>query len=224
MIVADCGSTWTKILNTGDGSLSIIQTSEMSGPGPESFDIATGHSAAGRCGEFRNELIALTAGARKMIGKPDFTVVDVGGRDIKLISMNSGRISKMDWNLACGSSTGATIELLGRYYGIDFSSLRGSDRWINVTCGVFGMEKVLEHVSKGGEPSEGVARFIHGLVRNVHDFAGRPEQLYLSGGFCENNCFVETMERYCDLTLLGRAVLIEGLIEELENRNKESDI
>ncbi len=210
MILADCGSTWTKIYDTEDDSLEIIQTSELIGD-KRRFDIATGHSAVNRCDEFRNELIALAAGAGSMVNTSSYTVVDVGGRDIKLMSIANGKIKKMDWNLACGSTTGATIELLGRYYGIDFSELEASDKWINVTCGVFGMEKVLEFVSSGGLPSEGVARFIHGLVRNVFDFAGRPDRLYLSGGFCENRCFLETMEKYCEVIPLGRAVLVEGL-------------
>jgi len=216
MILADCGSTWTKIYDTEDDSLEIMPTSELIGDHRPPFDIATGHSAVNRCEEFRNELIALAAGARSMVDSDSYTVVDVGGRDIKLISIDQGRIRKMDWNLACGSTTGATIELLGRYYGIDFSELGASGKWINVTCGVFGMEKVLEFVSSGGLPSEGVARFIHGLVRNVFDFAGRPEKLYLSGGFCENRSFLETMRKYCEVIPLGRAVLVKGLMAGME--------
>jgi activator of 2-hydroxyglutaryl-CoA dehydratase len=180
MLLADCGSTWTKIYDTENDTLRIIQTSEMAGCNNCHFDIATGHSARSRCNLFRNELLALASGARAMVDSSSFTVVDVGGRDIKLISIENGRIRRIDWNLACGSTTGATIELLGRYYGIDVSEMEPSDEWINVTCGVFGMEKVLEFVSTGGLPSEGLARFIHGLVRNVYDFAGRPKRLYLS--------------------------------------------
>lgn len=215
MILADCGTTWSKIYDTEDDSLEIIETRELIKSSPGRFDIATGHSARKRCEEFRNELIALSAGARKLIKSENFTVVDVGGRDVKLVSMENGKIRKIDWNLSCGSTTGATIELLGKYYGIDYSRLEASDKWINVTCGVFGMEKVLEFVSMGGSPSEGIAHFIHGLVRNVYDFSGRPEELYLSGGFCENRCFVDSMSRYCRVIKLGRAVLVEGLRVEV---------
>jgi len=218
MKLADCGSTWTKIYDTENDSLKIIKTSDMVRSGNNRFDLATGHSGMNRCGEFRNELLALTAGAGRMVDSDSFTVVDVGGRDIKLISMQNGSVSRIDWNLSCGSTTGATIELLGNYYGVDFSELPASDKWVNVTCGVFGMEKVLEFVSNGGLPSEGVARFIHGLVRNVYDFAGRPEMLYLSGGFCENRCFLETLKKYCEVKPLGRAVLVEGLRAELNGR------
>lgn len=216
MRLADCGSTWTKIYDTEDDSLEIIQTREMIRREGAKFDIATGHSGKNRCLKFKNELLALAEGGLALVDEDDFSVVDVGGRDVKYVSFGGRKVNKIDWNLACGSTTGATVELLGRYYEIDFSSLEPTEKWINVTCGVFGMEKVLEYVSTGESPEESVARFIHGMVRNVFDFVGRPERLHLSGGFCENSCFIETMGRYCELVPLGRTVLVEGLKSEME--------
>ncbi len=95
---------------------------------------------------------------------------------------------------------------------MDFASLPPADRWVNVTCGVFGMEKVLEQISLGTSPEASVAMFLHGLVRNVVEFIGRPEHFYLSGGFCENPCFLGTAARYCRVTPLGRTVLLDGLV------------
>lgn len=211
MLIADCGSTWTKILDTGSGRLEIIKTRDMVKRRDLHFDVATGHSAKGRCSSFRNELIALAEGALALVPGSDFSVVDVGGRDVKFVRFRERRIDKLDWNLSCGSSTGATMELLGNYYEIDFRALPPSPEWINVTCGVFGMEKVLEQVSTGIPAEDSIAMFLHGMVRNVYDFAGRPETLHLSGGFCENDCFLKTFARYCDIKPLGRAVPLEGL-------------
>jgi len=216
MLIADCGSTWTKIIETGTGELDIISTRELVRRSGLFFDVATGHSGRNRCGVYRNELIALAQGSLSLVDDEDFSIVDVGGRDVKFIRFAGRRVKKLDWNLACGSSTGATIELLGNYYEVDFSGLPASGRWINVTCGVFGMEKVLEHVSTGTSPEDAVAMFLHGMVRNVFDFSGRPEHLYLSGGFCENRCFLETMEKYCGVTPLGRTVPLEGLKDGIE--------
>lgn len=211
MLIADCGSTWSKILETGTGELEIIQTRELIRRPGAFFEIATGHSAKNRCRVYRNELVALAEGSLALVPDDDFSVVDVGGRDVKFVRFAGRKVSKLDWNLACGSSTGATIELLGRYYEIEFDRIAPSDRWINVTCGVFGMEKVLEHVSTGTPPEEATAMFLHGMVRNVFDFCGRPDRLHLSGGFCDNRCFLQTMEKYCSVTPLGRTVPLEGL-------------
>jgi hypothetical protein len=38
----------------------------------------------------------------------------------------------------------------------------------------------------------------------------------LSGGFCDNKCFLDLMDKYCKVIPLGRAVLIEGLKNEIE--------
>ena len=211
MLIADCGSSWTKILETVSGELEIISTRELVRREDLFFEVATGHSGKKRCKVYKNELIALAEGSLALVKEEDFSIVDVGSRDVKFVRFAGRKIKKLDWNLACGSSTGATIELLGSYYEVDFDGLPMKGKWINVTCGVFGMEKVLEHVSTGTPPEEAVAMFLHGMVRNVFDFSGRPEHLYLSGGFCENKCFMETMEKYCSVTALGRTVPLEGL-------------
>ena len=216
MRIADCGSTWTKILDPGSGAVEIITTKELVRRPDERFEVATGHCGRGRCTTYRNELIALTEGGLALVDEGDFFLVDVGGRDIKFVRLKGRKVEKLDWNLACGSTTGATLELLGNYYDIDFSTLPPSDRWVNVTCGVFGMERVLEQISLGTSPEESVAMFLHGLVRNVIVFIGRPGHFYLSGGFCENRCFMRTAERYCRVTPLGRTVLLEGLRKALK--------
>jgi activator of 2-hydroxyglutaryl-CoA dehydratase len=216
MLIADCGSTWTKILDRVTRDLEIISTRELVRREDLFFDVATGHSGKKRCRIYKNELIALAEGSLSLVGDEDFSVVDVGGRDVKFVRFTGRKVKKLDWNLACGSSTGATIELLGNYYEVEFDSLKASPDWINVTCGVFGMEKVLEHVSTGTLPEDAVAMFIHGMVRNVFNFSGRPEHLYLSGGFCENKCFLNTMEKYCSVFPLGRTVPLEGLKDVVE--------
>jgi activator of 2-hydroxyglutaryl-CoA dehydratase len=209
--IADCGSTWTKILDLDTGALEIITTKDLVRRANVSFEMATGHCGRGRAKVYRNELIALAEGGLALVKEDDFSLVDVGGRDIKFVRLAGRKVDKLDWNLSCGSTTGATLELLGNYYDIDFRMLRPSERWVNVTCGVFGMERVLEQISLGSSPEESVAMFLHGLVRNVVEFLGKPERFYLSGGFCENPCFLETAGRYCAVIPLGRAVLIEGL-------------
>jgi len=209
--IADCGSTWTKILDLESNALEIITTKELVRRRDDFFEIATGHCGRGRCATYRNELIALAEGGLSLVDEGDFSLVDVGGRDIKFVRFRGRKVEKLDWNLACGSTTGATLELLGSYYDIDFAALPPSDKWVNVTCGVFGMERVLEQISLGTTPEESVALFLHGLVRNVIDFLGRPDRFYLSGGFCENRCFVRTAERYARVVPLGRTVLLEGL-------------
>jgi len=216
MLIADCGSTWAKVLETEYDKLEIIPTVDLIKKNYPSFDIATGHSGKIRTKRFENELIALAKGALSLIQIKDFVIVDIGSRDVKYIRFKNRKIKKLDWNTSCGSSTGATIEMLGKYFDIDLSKLQPLATWINVTCGVFGMEKILEMVSAGESPSDGVAKFIHGLARNVFHFTGKPETVFLSGGFCMSKCFTGSLRNYCRIHPLGRTVLIKGLIELLK--------
>ena len=89
-----------------------------------------------------------------------------------------------------------------------------------VTCGIFGFEKIMDDISNGATPAIAVSKFIHGIAYNAWNFAKRPEKIYLSGGFCENDCLVKSLESYCEVVKLGRFKLCEGLISGYEHRRE----
>ena len=72
----------------------------------------------------------------------------------------------------------------------------------------------MDDISKGCEAQEAISKFVHGIAYNSWNFAQKPQKIYLSGGFCENKCFVKSLQEYCDVELLGRFILCEGLIDE----------
>ena len=63
-----------------------------------------------------NEIIALAKGAQKMGVDLESTVLDLGSRDAKWVKFKSGKFKDMDWNTSCASSTGATVEMLLKFY------------------------------------------------------------------------------------------------------------
>ena len=71
----------------------------------------------------------------------------------------------------------------------------------------------MDSISNGINPAEAIARFVHGIAFNAWNFFIFPEKIFLSGGFCENKCFVDSLSVYCKVELLGRFVLCEGLIK-----------
>ena len=115
-------------------------------------------------------------------------------------------------NTSCASSTGATVEMLLKFYEVKTEDLKFTSEKFNVTCGIFGMEKIMDSISNGESAEDAISKFIHGLAFNAWNFAKRPEKLYLSGGFCENKCLVDSLKKYCEVEVLGRFVLCEGLI------------
>ena len=158
-----------------------------------------------------NEIIALANGCKNVID-PNSTILDLGSRDAKWISFRDGKFHDMDWNTSCASSTGATVEMLLKFYEIKPSELCFNPDKYTVTCGIFGFEKIMDDISNGATPVVAVSKFIHGIAFNAWNFAKRPEKLYLSGGFCENKCLIESLNNYCEVVKLGRFKLCEGLI------------
>lgn len=180
------------------------------------FEKTCGHmgqkGTGNRKQETENEIIALANGCKHLVDE-NATVLDLGSRDAKWIRFSEGKFKDMDWNTSCASSTGATVEMLLKFYEVDAKELSFNSIKFPVTCGIFGLEKIMDDISKGANPPEAISKFIHGIAYNAWSFAKKPEKIYLSGGFCENKCFVKSLESYCKVELLGRFVLCEGLIE-----------
>lgn len=158
-----------------------------------------------------NEIIALAQGAKKREISSNATVLDLGSRDAKWIKFKDGKFHDMDWNTSCASSTGATVEMLLKFYGVKAEELAFNDEKFAVICGIFGMEKIMDSISAGVKPSEAISKFVHGIAFNAWNFCKKPEKIYLSGGFCDNKCLVDSLKNYCEVELLGRFVLCEGL-------------
>lgn len=181
------------------------------------FDGATGHMVKKRINEdgiYQNEMLSLAYGAKKLLNSEDLknaTIVDIGSRDIKWVRYLNGKYKDLDWNGSCGSVTGATVEMLSKFYNVDVSQIKSQQEKIPVTCGVFAMEKIMDEISANVSPDTAIAKYIHGIAYNTWKFAGSPSKIYLSGGFCLNTCFINSLKFYCELIPLGRLVLLEGL-------------
>lgn len=215
-VLGDFGTTWTKLLDTDTGQRSVFPTRDATARCLRA-DIATGHNARRWAPRHLNELIALAQGGRRLIQEPEFLLLDVGSRDVKYVHMRNTELLDMDWTATCGALTGFTLELLGRYYGIDYGSVEPAEKSVPVTCGILGMEQLFELVSEGTSESEAVARFARGIAGNAYRFIGEPKHFYLSGGMCDNRLFQLSFPNDVDVRPLGRFVLVEGLIPEMES-------
>lgn len=213
-ILGDFGTTWTKLFDIESGRRWVIPTREAAASGQRA-EVATGHNAKRWAPQFVNELIALAQGGQRLIPDPEFLLLDVGSRDVKYVHMRRGELVEMDWTATCGALTGFTLELLGRYYNLDYATIAPSSKSVPVTCGVLGMEQLFELVSEGVPVEEAVARFARGIALNSYRFIGEPPSCYLSGGMCENQLFLRSFPAQAEVRPLGRFVLVEGLVEEL---------
>ena len=219
MIYLDAGTTYSKIITDEkqfDDEFFIKQEGILSYYILPSRIIKAQNIVPTRsCGHMsnasENEIIALAQGAKKRDISSNATVLDLGSRDAKWIKFKDGKFHDMDWNTSCASSTGATVEMLLKFYGVRAEELAFDEEKFAVTCGIFGMEKIMDSISAGVKPSEAISKFVHGIAFNAWNFCKKPEKIYLSGGFCDNKCLVDSLKNYCEVELLGRFVLCDGL-------------
>ncbi len=212
-LLADFGTSYCKLLGPDkNGSPQIVATKDLDRS--LRVQVATGHNGKRYCDIYVNELTALARGGERLIGEPDFILLDCGSRDIKFVKFANGRLADMGWNAECGASMGFTIELLAAYYNIDYTTLSVPKRSFPVTCGVLGLSKIFDAVIGGDSEEKAVARFVKGIAINAFRFAGSPPKLYLSGGLCNNPLFIGSFP--CELVALDRFVLLAGLQETLE--------
>ena len=207
----DAGTTWTKILKIENDikNYSIISTREFKKQNI-AYNKSTGHSLNKTAGIYENEVVALAWGAKKYL-EDNFIALDLGSRDIKYVQYQNKKFKDMDWNCSCASATGATIEMLLKFYDVDSKDLKYTSEKYAITCGIFGLEKIMDDVANGLEPKIAISKFVHGIAFNAFNFAKNSEKICISGGFCENQCFIESLSQYCEVKPLGRFVLVDGL-------------
>lgn len=229
-IVLDAGTTWSKIIEKKSSHFMdayskylvksennynyYVLPSALLKNIDFKFDKATGHMSSSMLHskkDYENEVIALIHGFKKLV-KEDAIILDMGSRDSKWAAFHDGKFKDLDWNSSCSSSTGATIEMLLKFYSVDVKNLKfQKDKYV-ITCGIFGLEKIMDDIAKGNNAENAISKFIHGIAYNAWIFAKKPKKIYLSGGFCENECFVDSLGKYCSVIPLGRFLLCEGLL------------
>lgn len=213
MLLADFGTSYCKLLDTQSTTAVPRLIATRSIDRSMKVDIATGHNGKRYTTHYVNELTALARGGLSLTREQSFTLLDCGSRDIKYVVYGDGKIKDMGWNAECGASMGFTIELLEKYYTLDFSKMDVPKSSFSVTCGVLGMSHIFDAVVTGASEAEAVAKFVKGIAINAYNFAKQPEKIYLSGGLCDNPLFVNSFP--CPVVSLGRFVLLEGLLNSL---------
>jgi activator of 2-hydroxyglutaryl-CoA dehydratase len=210
MLLGDAGSSWCKVFETGDSKVRLVPSREVKARG-FSFAFGTGHSARSLSTRFENDLVSLSRGALALVDEGDFTALDLGSRDAKLVAFAGRRPVRLDWSVGCAAATGATLEMLGKFYAVDFSAVAVDERFSQVTCGTYAVERIMDAVAAGENAGDAIGRFIHGLARSSFDFAGRPARLFLSGGFTLCAPYLAALSRYTEVVPLGRTAPLAGL-------------
>jgi predicted CoA-substrate-specific enzyme activase len=140
------------------------------------------------------------------------TVVDVGGQDCKIISLDDdGRVLNFVMNDKCAAGTGKFFEVMARSFDCsldEFAQLSlQSDTPANITkqCSVFAESEVITLINDGVDQADIAAGLVDSIVRRliamIHR-VGLAPKLVISGGCAKNEALVRGMERAMKLEIL----------------------
>ena len=126
-------------------------------------------------------------------GSKDLKVIDIGGQDTKLISVESGMVKDFIMNDKCSAGTGRFLEVMANTLGVRPEELcvlaaQGGGISISSMCTVFAESEVISLIGRG-EKKENIAyAVVDSIVKKVASQAGRltlGKTVCLTGGLCE---------------------------------------
>ncbi|MFZ5640467.1 MAG: acyl-CoA dehydratase activase [Bacillota bacterium] len=103
-------------------------------------------------GEEIPEIKAHALGAVWQTGLRDFTLLDLGGQDSKVVLVRAGRLVDFQTNDRCAASSGRYLENMAAVLGItldELSSHAGDPVDLSSTCAIFGESELIGKIIEG---------------------------------------------------------------------------
>lgn len=137
------------------------------------------------------ELQAHTEGAVHQTGLRDFTLLDIGGQDTKVIRVRSGRVTDFAMNDRCAAGSGRYLENMARILGIpveEIGEYRDDPVSLDAVCATFGESEVVGRIVEG-VPEERICAGINHTVfqRVLPDLERFPSAVLLVAGGAAGN-------------------------------------
>lgn len=159
------------------------------------------------------EITCHAVGAKYFIGE-NTTVVDIGGQDTKVISLEGGVVKDFTMNDKCSAGTGKFIEVMSNSLGVDIDTLtdlakKGSGIEITSMCTVFAESEVISLIGRG-ERRENIAfGIVDSVIKKVNSLCsrhGESEIYFLTGGLSTNPYILDELSK-----AIGKKVITHEL-------------
>lgn len=151
-------------------------------------------------GEAIPELKAHVLGAIYQTGLKDFTLVDLGGQDSKIIQVRKGRMIDFLTNDKCAASSGRYLENMATILDLPLQELGGytdAPVELNSTCAVFGESELIGKIVEGFPLAELAAGVNTTIVKRIlpllRSFPG--EVIVFTGGVAHNRAVGRLLEK-----------------------------
>lgn len=159
------------------------------------------------------EITCHAKGACRIFGRQSLTVIDIGGQDTKIISVENGVVTDFLMNDKCSAGTGRFLEIMANTLAVSPQQLcvlaeQGGNTSISSMCTVFAESEVTSLIGRG-ETRENISfAVVDSIVRKVVSQAGRllaeSNEVCLTGGLCGFPYLRDSLAKS-----LGRQVLAE---------------
>ena len=117
-----------------------------------------------------SELKAHVYGANWQTGLTDYTLLDLGGQDSKVIKVRNGRMAGFDTNDKRAASTGRYLENMARVLGItleELSQYADNPVELSATCAIFGESELIGRIVEGYPTAELAAGVNYTIFKRV---------------------------------------------------------
>ncbi len=158
--------------------------------------VATGYGreAVSYADKTVTEITCHAKGACEIFARRDMTVIDIGGQDTKIVSIEGGMVKDFIMNDKCSAGTGRFLEVMAGTLAASISDMcelaaKGGFASISSMCTVFAESEVISLIGKG-EKRENIAfAVVDSIVKKVASQARRISAgkiVGLTGGLCDN--------------------------------------
>ena len=141
-------------------------------------------------------------GGYAIVGE-DCTIIDIGGQDTKVITVEKGVSTNFLMNDKCAAGTGKFLEIMANRLNVDLKELyelaeQGTPLAISAMCTVFAESEVISHIGSGERREDIAAGVVDSVVKRVAGLVSRHAvkgRLVLTGGLSECDYVIKSLSQ-----------------------------
>lgn len=146
------------------------------------------------------ELKAHMLGAIHQTGLQDFTLLDLGGQDSKVIKVRKGRMVDFQTNDKCAASTGRYLENMAAVLGTtlaELSQYSSEPVELNSTCAIFGESELIGKIIEGHSIDRLAAGVNYTIFKRMRAMLNslHSDILVFTGGVAQNKALGDIISR-----------------------------
>ncbi len=131
----------------------------------------------------------------------DFSLLDVGGQDIKIIRVQEGRVINLQMNDKCAAGSGRYLEGMASILGVGLSEIGKyyeDPVLLDSTCAIYGESELIGKLAEGYPVTSLCAGVNQALCRRIIPMLSglvKKERFFCSGGVAQNNAIIHILKK-----------------------------